>query len=101
MRKSVLFILVSLAFSTMVTNMSSAQEYVPNQIVVTMKSSLRPERIGSCGTRMERSLILTLERKIYLLSIFDGRSIENVIRCLKQLPEIKFAEPNYIIKPMK
>jgi len=106
MKKSALHILLLVAILISAVSVSVAQEkYVPNQLLVltngTESESRLQEMNTSCGTRIEQSLVMMTSRKIYLLQITDGRSVEDAIHCWRQFSEVESAEPNYIMKPMK
>ena len=81
-----------------------AQEYVPNQLLVMTKGSESESRLqemnDSCGTKIKRALMAMSPGQLYLLQITDGRSVEDAIYCWQQFPEVEYAEPNYIIKPL-
>lgn len=105
MQKSALFIIALVTTPMLIANASAAPEYVPNQLLVSTKGTESDSRLQEmntlCGTKIERPLMVMTRGKIYILQITDGRSVEDAIRCWEQFTEVDYAEPNYIMKPMK
>ena len=106
MRQSSLLFIVSVTIAAFIATTAVAQEYVPNQLLVSTKGTESESRLQemntSCGTRIERSFMVMTHRKIYTLQIIDGRSVADAIRCWEQFPEVDSAEPNDIsTKPRK
>ena len=104
MRKSAPLILALIAHLYLVAYAYTTPEFVSNQLLVTttgIESDSRFRELNSsCGTQLEEELRVMARGKIYLLKIVDGRSVEHAIKCWEQFPEVEYAGPSYIRKPM-
>ena len=74
-------------------------EYVPDEILVQFNPDIDPETIA----RIQAELSLETVREfrspnLFLMKITDGSSVEAIIEKSKAYKEIKFAEPNYVVK---
>ena len=79
-----------------------AQNYVPNQVLVKFKDGVSEERVteihNAVGTKIQDKILFG---KIHLVLIVNGASVEDTIKEYAKFAEVEFAEPNYIVKPMK
>ena len=74
-------------------------EYVPDEVLVKFNPDTDPETIA----RIQAELKLKKTREfrspnLFLMKITDGSSVEAIIEKSKTYQEIKFAEPNYVVK---
>ncbi len=74
-------------------------EYVPHEVLVKFNPDANPETI----TRIQAELKLEKVREfrspnLFLMKITDGSSVEAIIEKLKTYAEVKYAEPNYVVK---
>lgn len=85
-----------------VATLAYAQNYVPNQVLVKFRDGVTEERAAiihkTVGTKVQDKILFG---KIYVVVITNGASVEDTIKAYEKYPEIEFAEPNYIVKPMK
>ena len=104
MRKSALLILALIVHLYFVAYAYTTPKFVSNQLLVRtidiQSDSRFKEMNSSCGTQLEEELMVMARGKIYLLKIVDGRSVEHAIKCWEQFPEVEYATPSYIRKPM-
>jgi len=75
------------------------QQYVPHEVLVKFNPDTNPETI----TRIQTELKLEKVREfrspnLFLMKITDGTSVEAIIEMLKTHKEVKYAEPNYVVK---
>jgi hypothetical protein len=75
------------------------QPYVPHEVLVKFNPDTDPQII----TRIQTELKLEKVRKfhspnLFLMKITDGTSVEAIIKILKTYDEVKYAEPNYVVK---
>lgn len=74
------------------------KDYVLGQVIVAFESSVSEERIGEInkllGTKIEK--VMSSVRKEYLLRITNNASVLDVVDAYNELPEVKYAEPNYM-----
>ncbi len=74
-------------------------KYVPDEVLVQFNPDIDPETIA----RIQTELSLETAREfrspnLFLMKITDGSSVEAIIEKSKAYNEIKFAEPNYVVK---
>ena len=74
-------------------------EYVPDEVLVQFDPDIDPKTIA----RIQTELGLETAREfrspnLFLMKITDGSSVEAIIEKSKAYKEIKFAEPNYVVK---
>lgn len=79
-----------------------AQNYVQGELIVKFKDGISESRIAEInnhvGTKVKDRI---LSGRIYILKITSGAPVEDVVKTYEKYPEVKFAGPNYIVKPMK
>ena len=74
-------------------------EYVPHEVLIQFNPDVSPETI----VRIQTELNLEKAREfripnLFLMKITDGSSVEAVIEKSKTYTEVKYAEPNYVVK---
>jgi hypothetical protein len=74
-------------------------EYVPHEVLVKFNPDVNPETVR----RIQAELKLEKAREfsspnLFLMKITDGSSVEAIIEKLKTYAEVKYAEPNYVVK---
>ena len=74
-------------------------EYVPDEVLVKFNPDTDPETIA----RIQAELKLKKAREfrspnLFLMKITDGSSVEAIIEKSRSYKEIKYAEPNYVVK---
>ena len=75
------------------------QPYVAHEVLVKFNPDADPHII----TRIQTELKLEKVREfrspnLFLMKITDGTSVEAIIKILKTYEEVKYAEPNYVVK---
>ena len=72
-------------------------EYVPGEIIVKFKKSVTPSQALGAADQLGTAIISTNDRIGFnLLSIPATKSVEEMAAAFKNLPEVEYAEPNYI-----
>lgn len=72
-------------------------EIVPGEVLVKFKSEVPKERIAVVVAQMGAEIITTFEGlRLFHLRIISGEPLETVIHKFSLLPEVEYAEPNYI-----
>jgi hypothetical protein len=76
---------------------ASSQTYRPGELLVTFKTGVTRERIDEINRALGVESI-TYDQRLSLLhaKIPDGRSVEEMVKRYSDLPEVKYAEPNYL-----
>jgi hypothetical protein len=74
-------------------------EYVSDEVLIKFNSDIDPETIA----RIQAELKLERAREfrspnLFLMKITDGSSVAAIIEKSKTYKEIKYAEPNYVVK---
>ena len=78
---------------------SQPQQYVPHEVLVKFNPDTDPQTI----VRIQAELKLEKVREfrspnLFLMKITDGTSVAAIIEKLKTYEEVKYAEPNYVVK---
>jgi len=78
-----------------------SQTYRPGELLVTFKSGVTRERIDEINRQLGVESI-SYDQRFSLLhaTIPDGRSVEEMVKRYSELPEVEYAEPNYLRKGM-
>lgn len=78
-----------------------SQTYRPGELLVTFKPGVTKERIDEINRALGVESI-TYDQRLSLLhaKIPDGRSVEEMVKRYSELPEVEYAEPNYLRKGM-
>ncbi len=103
MRRSILLFFALIIFPIWVARTSIAQEYVLNEIIVMVENGIQPEHTRFtemnllCGT----TFLKMTSGQEYHLRVLSHSSVENAVACWKQFTEVRYAQPNFILKPMK
>lgn len=74
----------------------TAMEYVPDEILVKFKPDLEGAAITRLGSEYRTSVKSTLPSGTKLLKIPQGKTVEEMVAIYERLPEVVYAEPNYI-----
>lgn len=82
---------------------AKAQEFVPGEIIVKLKSHLTSSQSYAFLGKAHSDKQMTLQNSfgkmgMYHFSLKAGQTVEAVIADLKADPEVEYAEPNYILK---
>ena len=74
-------------------------EYVKGEILVRFKDEVSMERIGDINKAIGTEIIRTFSSgRLFLLHFPEGFTVIDMMERYKELPEVKFAEPNYKVK---
>ena len=74
----------------------SAVEYVPNEILVKFKSDVGEDAINKINSEYGTSVKSTLLSGAKILKIPSDKTVDEMVRIYDSLPEVEYAEPNYI-----
>ncbi len=81
---------------------SRPREVVPGEVLVKFKPDVPQERIAAVLAEMKVEVIRVFkDLRLYHIRITGGRSLEEAIREFSHLPEVEYAEPNYIRKGLE
>ncbi|BBJ28280.1 S8 family serine peptidase [Athalassotoga saccharophila] len=75
-------------------------DYVPGQIIVGFKSGIRPNTLSLYPSPFKYNIVSTLQTPNYEVNaslITVSTSVERAIDYFKSLPNVAYAEPNYIV----
>jgi len=75
-------------------------DYVPNEIIVGLKKGIKPSMLSSYPSPFKYDVVSTLQTPNYEVNaslITVSTSVENAISYFKSLPNVAYAEPNYIV----
>ena len=75
----------------------SAIEYAPDEILVKFKSDVREDAINTMNSEYETSVKSTLLSGTKILNVPSGKTVDEMVRIYESLPEVEYAEPNYIV----
>ncbi len=74
-------------------------EYAPHEVLVKFKPGTDPETIARIQTELKLEKAREFRSpNLFLMKITDGSSVEAIIEKSKTYAEIKYAEPNYVVK---
>lgn len=72
-------------------------DYVPGEILVKFADGTNKQAIKDIKREMQLETIRVISKpNLYLMKILDNTSVESMIECLKNYPEVKHSEPSYI-----
>ena len=75
------------------------QQYVPHEVLVKFNPDINPETIAEIQAQLKLEMVREFRSpNLYLMKITDGTSVEAIIKMLKTYEEVKYAEPNYVVK---
>ena len=75
--------------------------YRPGELLVKFKGGVSQKRIQEINTVLGTKTIQFFESSgVYLLKIRSENSVEITVRKYTELPEVEYAEPNYIRKTL-
>ncbi|MGC8708217.1 MAG: S8 family serine peptidase, partial [Athalassotoga sp.] len=75
-------------------------DYIPGQIIVGFKSGIRPSTLSLYPSPFKYNVVSTLQTPNYAVNaslITVSTSVERAIGYFKSLPNVVYAEPNYIV----
>ena len=74
-------------------------EYVPHEVLVKFNPDTKPETIARIQAELKLEKVREFRSpNLFLTKITDGTSVEAIIEKLKTYEEVKYAEPNYVVK---
>jgi len=74
-------------------------EYVPHEVLVKFNPDTNPETIARIQAELKLEKVREFRSpNLFLTKITDGTSVEAIIEKLKTYEEVKYAEPNYVVK---
>ena len=74
----------------------SAVEYVPDEILVKFKPDVGEDAISRINSEYKTSVKSTLLSGTKVLNVPSGKTVDEMVRIYENLPEVEYAEPNYI-----
>ena len=74
-------------------------EYEPDQFLVKFKPLISQEEVDKINNKFGSKVIRYIAKQnLYLIEISEDTSVEDMINKYQQLPEVEYAELNYLIK---
>jgi hypothetical protein len=74
-------------------------EYVPHEVLVKFNPDTNPETIARIQAELKLEKVREFRSpNLFLMKITDGTGVEAIIEKLKTYEEVKYAEPNYVVK---
>lgn len=93
------FILSLLACSERQITPKNPDKYISDQLLVKFKPQISGEEVDNINKKFGCKVIRYIpNQQIYLIKIPEGSSVEEMIESYQQMPEVEYAEPNYLIK---
>ena len=78
---------------------SQPQQYVPHEVLVKFNPDTDPQTIVRIQAELKLEKIREFRSpNLFLMKITDGTSVAAIIEKLKTYEEVKYAEPNYVVK---
>jgi general secretion pathway protein D len=74
------------------------QGYVTGNLIVKFKEGVPDEEAQSTIAVNKAEVIKKLKDRLYLVKIKDGRSVPQAAEDFSKLPQVQYAEPNYVLK---
>jgi serine protease len=74
----------------------SAVEYVLDEILVKFKPDAGEDTISRINSEYETSVKSTLISGTKVINVPSGTTVNDIVRIYERLPEVEYAEPNYI-----
>lgn len=75
------------------------QQYVPHEVLVKFNPDTKPETIMRIRAELKLEKVREFRSpNLFLMKITDGTSVEAIIEMLRTYNEVKYAEPNYVVK---
>ncbi len=78
----------------------TGSDYIPNEVVVGFKNGIKPETLSAYPSPFKYQIVSTLQTPNYMVNaslITVSTSVERAINYFKSLPNVSYAEPNYIV----
>jgi len=74
------------------------KRFVPGEIMVKFKEGVPEEKVHAIISQKEATVIRLMDKiGVYLLKLKKNQSVEDAVEEFSALPEVEYAEPNYII----
>jgi len=74
-------------------------KYLPDQLLVKFKPQISKEEIDNINKKFGCKVIKYIsDQRLYLIELPKGASVREMIDSYQQIPEVDYAEPNYLIK---
>jgi hypothetical protein len=74
-------------------------EYVPHEVLVKFNPDTNPETIARIQAELKLEKVREFRSpNLFLMKITDGTGVEAIIEKLKTYQDVKYAEPNYVVK---
>jgi hypothetical protein len=75
------------------------QQYIPHEVLVKFNADTNPETIMRIQAKLKLEKVREFRSpNLFLMKITDGTSVEAMIEMLRTYNEIKYAEPNYVVR---
>jgi len=75
----------------------SNPKYIPDEIIVAFKEGVSEDRIMEINNKLKVHVVNVFDLlDAYVLKIPDSSTVPEMIEKYQLLPEVKYAEPNYI-----
>ena len=77
-------------------------QYVPHEVLVKFYPDTDSQTIASIQAELKLEKVREFRSpNLFLMKITDGTSVEVIIKKLKTYDEVKYAEPNYVVKAIQ
>ena len=74
-------------------------EYVPGEVLVKFRDDTQKRTVREISGQLRlKAVPMITGEPIYLMKITNGATVETVIDCLRQYPEVEYSEPNYVVE---
>ena len=79
-----------------------APQYVPQEVLVKFNPDTDPQTIARIQVELKLEKVREFHSpNLFLMKITDGTSVEVIIKKLQAYEEVKYAEPNYVVKAIQ
>ncbi|MGD9045897.1 MAG: hypothetical protein PVG06_19465 [Desulfobacterales bacterium] len=79
-----------------------APQYVPHEVLVKFNPDTDPQTIARIQAELKLEKVREFRSpNLFLMKITDGASVEVIIEKLQTYEEVKYAEPNYVVKAIQ
>ena len=77
-------------------------QYVPHEVLVKFNPDTDPQTIARIQAELKLEKVREFRSpNLFLMKITDGTSVEAIIKKLQTYEEVKYAEPNYVVKAIQ
>ena len=78
------------------------RQYVPHEVLVKFDPDTNPQTIARIQSELKLETIREFRSpNLFLMKITDGTGVEAIIDKLQTYEEVKYAEPNYVVKALQ